>query len=463
MSVTDASTVFQQTSVADQFARARAVFATGRTKPISWRIAQLEGLLRFVDDCESEIADAISADLGRGSMATFMADVGPVRHEIRHTLADLHKWVKPTSIPITAATAPGKAWSQPEPKGTVAILGAWNFPLLLTIQPLVSALAAGNTAVVKPSEISGTTADLIARRLPQHVDGEAVQVVCGGVETSAALLDLPFDHIFFTGSTTVGRLVMEAAAKHLSPVTLELGGKSPVIVAADADIEVAARRIAWAKSINGGQACISPDYVLVEESVRPALVSALLRELPARAQHDSTRIVNRGHLERLRRLLDTHGGEQFGGVIDDDKLTVSPALVTDPHPKSPLMTEEIFGPILPLVSVPSVAAAVRFVNDRPKPLSLYAFTGSGATEKLILDGTSSGSVGINQAMYQILVPELPFGGVGDSGMGRYHGRHGFDTFTHHKAVLRKPISPDLSMTYPPYGSSMQRLLRKLMG
>ncbi|MFZ2511264.1 MAG: aldehyde dehydrogenase family protein [Gordonia sp. (in: high G+C Gram-positive bacteria)] len=449
--------------VEGEFDRVRATFRTGRTKPLAWRVAQLRGLLRFIDECEDRIAAAIESDLGRSAMASFMADIGPVRHEIRHTLAHLPKWVRPTKVANGAATAPGRAWTVPEPKGVVLVLGTWNFPLLLTIQPLVSAVAAGNCAVVKPSDMASATGAVIAEELPRYVDPDAVRLVLGDGQTNRALLKLPFDHIFFTGSTTVGRAVMEAGAKHLTPVTLELGGKSPVIVAADADIEVAARRIAWAKAINAGQTCIAPDYVIVEESVRPQLVERLIEELPVRAANDTTHIVNRKQFDRLTGLLQTHGGEQIGGQSAANTLRIAPALVTDPDLDSELMREEIFGPILPLVSVPNIDAAINFVTERPKPLALYLFTESRAVEEKVLDGTSSGVVGINHLLYQLLVPELPFGGVGDSGLGRYHGKHGFDTFSHEKAVLRKPTRPDPSFAYPPYSRGMQKVLRKLMG
>ncbi|MFT4394185.1 aldehyde dehydrogenase family protein [Gordonia lacunae] len=463
MSVTEMSTSTAGTESGSALAGARSAFDSGRTQPLSWRVAQLEGLLRFIDECEPAIAAAIGADLGRGSMATFMADVAPVRHEIRHSLANVARWMKPDKVRMSAATAPGKAWVVSEPKGVALILGAWNFPILLTLHPLVSCLAAGNAAVVKPSELAAATARLLSEQLPRYLDAEAVRVVLGDAEVSAALAAQPFDHTFFTGSTSIGRAVMAASAQNLTPVTLELGGKSPVIVAADADLDVAARRIAWAKSVNAGQTCTAPDYVLVEESVRPALVERLLEELPLRAAHDTTRIVNQRHVDRLRRVLQTHGGEQYGGEIDDAKRTIKPALVTDPDPDSELMQEEIFGPVLPLISVPDLDAAIDFVNSRPKPLALYLFTGSRAVEDAVVERTSSGSVTVNHLLYQLLVPELPFGGVGASGMGNYHGRNGFDTFSHRKAVLSKPARPDLAATYPPYSRAMEKVLRRLMG
>lgn len=450
-------------TVAADLAQVRGTFRSGRTRPLSWRTAQLDGLLRFVDENEAAIDAAIEADLGRGSMATFMADIAPVRHEIRHTLAHLKKWAAPTPVPLAAAQMPGKAWTVNEPKGVVLVIGAWNFPLLLTLHPVVSALAAGNTVVLKPSEHAPATAELLARQLPGYVDPAAVRVVTGDASVSAALVAEQFDHVFFTGSTEVGREVLRASAEHLTPVTLELGGKSPVIVAADADLDVAARRIAWAKTVNAGQACIAPDYVLVEDSVRPALVARLLEALPLAGAADTTRIVDDRHLERLAALLEGHGGDTVGGRIDRNTRRMQPALVTDPDLDSPLMQSEIFGPILPIVSVSSIADAVRFVGDRPSPLALYLFTGSKEVEKHVITNTSSGSVGVNHLLYQLLVPELPFGGIGESGMGSYHGKNGFETFSHRKSVLRKPTTPDLSFAYPPYGATATKLLRRLMG
>ncbi|MDV6211952.1 aldehyde dehydrogenase family protein [Rhodococcus erythropolis] len=446
-----------------ELAVARFAFDSGRTRSLTWRTTQLEGLLRLIDENEGRINTAIEADLGRGSMATFMADIAPVRHEIRHTLKHLERWAAPTTVPLRAAQMPGKAWVTPEPKGVVLVIGAWNFPVLLTLHPLVSALAAGNAAIVKPSELSPATAELLAELLPRYVDPNAVRVLQGDATLSSALVTERFDHVFFTGSTTVGRAILEASAKHLTPVTLELGGKSPVIVAKDADIVVAARRIAWAKAVNGGQACIAPDYVLVEESVRAALVERLLKELPRAAGLDSTRIVNDRHLDRLESLLDGHGGERFGGQINRQSRTITPAVITDPDPSSQLMQEEIFGPILPIITVRDIEEAVAFVNGRPKPLALYLFTESRTTECAVTKATSSGSIGINHLMYQLLVPELPFGGIGESGTGSYHGKNGFDTFSHHKSVLRKPSALDLSFAYPPYGKLTTRVFRRLMG
>ncbi|MFC9764887.1 aldehyde dehydrogenase family protein [Rhodococcus jostii] len=441
----------------------RATFRSGRTRSLTWRRAQLEGLARLIAEREGDLAAAIERDLGRSAIGSFMGDLAPVRAEIRHTLKNLERWSRPARAALPVTQQPGKAWTVAEPKGVVLVIGAWNFPILLTLQPLVSALAAGNTVVVKPSELAPHTAQVLADLLPTYVDPSAVVVATGGADVSTDLLRERYDHIFFTGSPRVGRLVAVAAAEHLTPVTLELGGKSPVIVSADADLDVAARRIAWAKCVNSGQACIAPDYVIVEEAVRPAFVERLLRELAAAWRAEPTRIVNEHHFDRLSGLLQGHGGETSGGQHDRDSLRFGAAVVTDPDLDSPLMNEEIFGPILPVVTVPSIDAAVDLVNSRPKPLALYVFAESDATVQTILDTTSSGSVGVNHLLYQLLVPDLPFGGIGNSGIGDYHGEHGFATFSHRKSVLRKPTNPDPSFAYPPYGALATRLLRRLMG
>ncbi|WP_181778798.1 aldehyde dehydrogenase family protein [Pseudonocardia pini] len=443
--------------------RLRATFEAGRTRSLTWRRDQLEGLHRLLTERESDIAAALEADLGRNAMGTFMGDIAPVTAEITHTLAELTSWAAPRKVRLPAGQQPGKARVVPTPKGVVLVIGAWNFPILLTLQPAVSALAAGNTVVLKPSELAPATAALLADLLPRYVDPAAVAVVTGDAAVSTSLLAERFDHVFFTGSDRVGRIVLEACAKDLTPATLELGGKSPVIVARDADLDVAARRIAWAKSVNAGQACIAPDYVLVEDAVRPAFVERLLHHIELAGQAEPTRIVSEAHFDRLDGLLSGHGGEVTGGARERATRRFAPAVVTDPDPDSPLMQEEIFGPVLPVIAVPDLASAVRFVVARPHPLALYLFTSSDATVERVQDLTNSGSFCVNHLLYQLLVPDLPFGGVGASGIGSYHGQHGFDTFSHLRAVLQKPTAIDPSFAYPPYGPGAQKLLRRVMG
>ncbi|HEX2806667.1 MAG TPA: aldehyde dehydrogenase family protein, partial [Kineosporiaceae bacterium] len=452
-----------QTSEADVVAGLRAVFDDGHTLPLEWRRRQLNGLQRLVTQRERDLAAAVKADLGRDAMTTFLADIGPVRAEIGHSLRSLSRWASPRRVRVPVALRPGRAAVEPRPKGIVLVIGAWNFPILLTLQPLVSALAAGNVVALKPSELAPETAAVLERLLPAYVDAEAVRVVTGGAEVSTTLLAERFDHIFFTGSTRVGRIVAEAAALHLTPTTLELGGKSPVIVAADADLDVAARRIAWAKCFNTGQACLAPDYLLVEATVRDAFRTRLVEALRGAAAAQPGRIVDRRQFDRLAGLLRDSGGDVVGGAVDEAALRMGPAVVVDPAPNSRLMQDEIFGPILPVVTVPSVDEAVRFVRQRPDPLALYVFTEFSATADAVLAATTSGTAAVNHLLQQLLVPDLPFGGVGPSGMGAYHGRVGFDTFSHLRGVLRRPTTPDPSIAYPPYGPATRRLLRRFLG
>ncbi|HEX2576078.1 MAG TPA: aldehyde dehydrogenase family protein, partial [Aquihabitans sp.] len=401
------------------------------------------------------------ADLGKPAFDAWLTDLLVTRDEARYALDHLDDWVRPTSHPVPAVTRPGKAWTEPQPLGVVLLIAPWNYPVQLLLSPLVGALAAGDVAVLKPSELAPATSALLARLVPQHLDPEAVAVVEGGVDVTTALLELPFDHILFTGSTRVGKVVMAAAAKHLTPVTLELGGKSPTIVAADADLGVAARRVAWAKYLNAGQTCIAPDYVLVEDEVAPRFTELLVEELAAlRDRAEPTSIVNDDHVARLEGLLDGHGGrELLPRRTDAATRVLAPVVVADPDLHAPIMEEEIFGPLLPVVTVASVDDAIEFVQARPRPLALYLFSGSRATERRVLDRTIAGSVCVNHLVYQCGVSSMPFGGVGASGMGGYHGKAGFDTFSHHKSVLRRPTKGDLKAMYPPYPKAVQKLLR----
>jgi aldehyde dehydrogenase (NAD+) len=371
-------------------------------------------------------------------------------------------------VPLTFR--PGSAHLRPQPLGTVCIIAPWNYPVQLLFAPLVPALAAGNTAVLKPSEVTPTVAALVAELVPQYFDADTVAVVTGGVDETTALLAERFDHIFYTGNGTVGRVVMRAAAEHLTPVTLELGGKSPAIVAADADIDVAARRIAWAKFLNAGQTCVAPDYVLVDATVEDRFTAAITDAVtsfygpdPSRSP-DYARIVDTRHHDRLTALLAGGGYETtvIGGTGDRNGRYLAPTVLAGVSPEAPVMAEEIFGPILPVLTVEGVDEAIRFVNDREAPLALYAFGGSADVLDRIVDGTAAGGVTVNHALLHLAVPDLPFGGVGPSGMGAYHGKAGFDTFTHHKPVLTRPARPDPSLMYPPYTSLKQRILRRFL-
>ncbi len=447
----------------------RATFESGRTRSLTWRKEQIVGLRRMMEEGDAEFTEALRQDLGRPSMEAFAADIGHTKSELRHIAKHLERWAKPTKVRLPATVAPAKGWVQPEPLGVALIISPWNYPIQLLVEPMAAALAAGNCVLAKPSELSPACSAVLARLLTKYLDNDAVVVVEGGVEETSALLAERWDHIFFTGSTAVGHVIAEAAAKHLTPTVLELGGKSPTYVHASADLAVTARRIAWGKFLNAGQTCIAPDYVLADASVRDALVDKLVTQIgefygvDPKSSSSFGRIVNERHLGRLQGLLDRGAGTvATGGIIDAATRYVAPTITVDPSSDSPIMQEEIFGPILPVLSVDGPAEAVSFITARPKPLALYVFADDQAAIDTVVEGTSSGGVCINQTLMHLVPANLPFGGVGDSGMGAYHGKSGFDAFSHRKSVLRKPIKPDLKLLYPPYKSSIERLLRKVL-
>jgi aldehyde dehydrogenase (NAD+) len=423
----------------------------------------------MLEEHEEEFLDALRQDLRRPRVEGLLADIASVKAEIVFALKHVRRWQRGSFTVSPAVAQPGVGRVIPEPRGVVLIIAPWNYPIQLSIAPLVGALAAGNSVLLKPSELAPASSALLARLIPQYLGPQVVQVVEGGVQVSTELLAMKWDHIFFTGSTRVGRIVMQAAAQHLTPVTLELGGKSPAIVAADADLAVAARRIMWGKFLNAGQTCIAPDYALVEASVREQFVAELrtaaadfLAGKSAQAA-DYGRIVNRAHFDRIAELIDTAGGTTvIGGARDEQHCVIEPTVIVDPDVSAPIMDEEIFGPVLPVVSVDSVEQACAFVRDRPKPLALYLFSGSRSTKKYVLANTSSGGACVNHVILHIGDPRLPFGGVGDSGMGAYHGKAGFDAMSHHKSVLYKPQRPDVKLVYPPYSDRVEKILRRLV-
>lgn len=447
----------------------RATFDGGRTRPLAWRKEQIAGLRRMMEEGEEELLEALRVDLGRPKVEAFAADIGHTKQELRHLAKHVDGWVKPTKVKVPLTVAPAKAWIVPEPLGVVLVIAPWNYPIQLLVEPVGAALAAGNCVLAKPSELAPACSAAIARLLPRYVDPEAVTVVEGGVDETTALLAERWDHIFFTGSTAVGRVVAAAAAKHLTPTVLELGGKSPTYVHASADLDVAARRIAWGKFLNAGQTCIAPDYVLVDHQIKDVLVDKLASQIgefygsDPKASKSFGRIVNGRHLDRLQGLLDKGAGTvAVGGQVAADERFVAPTVTVEPSPDSAVMQEEIFGPILPVLGVDGPVEAKAFIAARPKPLALYVFAQRDDVVDDIVSSTSSGGVCVNQTLMHLLPPDLPFGGVGDSGMGAYHGKTGFDVFSHHKSVLRKPTKPDLKLLYPPYKPLVEKLVRKII-
>lgn len=447
----------------------RATFDSGRTRPLAWRAAQLAGLRQMMAEGEAALVEALRVDLSRPKVEAFATDLGHTKQELRHMAKHLDRWVKPTKVHAPVTVAPAKGWVVHEPLGVALVIAPWNYPIQLLVEPVAAAIAAGNCVLAKPSELAPACAAALADLLPRYVDPEAVIVVEGGVDETAALLAERWDHIFFTGSTAVGRVVAEAAAKHLTPTVLELGGKSPTYVHASADLDVAARRIAWGKFLNAGQTCLAPDYVLVDHEVKDALVNKLVRQVRSfygtdpSASKSFGRIVNDRHLERLGGLLDDGAGMVVvGGVVDPTTRYVAPTVTVEPRPDSAVMKEEIFGPILPVLGVGGPTEAKAFIGARPKPLALYVFAQRGDVIDDMIENTTSGGVCVNQTLMHVLPPELPFGGVGDSGMGAYHGRTGFDAFSHHKSVLKKRTRPDLRLLYPPYRPTVERLVRRIL-
>lgn len=447
-------------------ARLRATFASGRTRTISWRRAQLDALGGMLRTQRRAVEEAVRADLGRDPIQTYLAEVYALEREIVFAHRNVARWSRPKRANVPVVLQPARAVLVPEPLGSVAIVGTWNYPINLVLGPLVAALAAGNCAVVKPSEFAPASAALLAEVLPRYLDPDVVAVATGGPEVADAIIDSGVDHVFFTGSSDAGRLVMARAAARLTPVTLELGGKSPVYVHADVDVTIAARRIVWGKLLNAGQSCIAPDFVLVERSRHADLLSALAAEVSRRFGPDPranphlARIVDQRHVERLARLLADHGGRVVcGGEIDHAQRYVAPTIIDQPRPDSALMSEEIFGPLLPVLPVEGFDDAAALLAGRSVPLALYVFSNDGPATEAFLAQARSGAVCVNTTMQHFAASTLPFGGLGESGFGRYHGRFGFDQLSHFRPVLRRPLRPDPGFVYPPYGTLKERLLR----
>jgi aldehyde dehydrogenase (NAD+) len=448
--------------------RLRASFATGRTRPLKYRLAQLAALARLLEDCEPQICEAIRKDLGRSEIETRMVETHLLRREIEFAQKHLAKWMKPQRARAPWLLWPSSARIYREPFGVVLIIGPWNYPLQLVLVPLIGALAAGNCAVVKPSELAPATSTFLATTLPRYLDPECVQVIEGGAAEAATLLAERWDCIFYTGNPSVGRIVMEVAAKHLTPVTLELGGKSPCIVDRSANLRVAARRIMWGKLMNAGQVCLAPDYVLVDEAVETELLAHMAAAITdfygedPRKSPDFARIVNQRHFQRLMRLLDGGGQIFLGGEASCDELYIAPTILKKTPPDAPVMQEEIFGPILPVLAVKSTDEAIAFVNEKEKPLAIYLFAENAQIKHKVINSTSSGAATVNYPSVHAAMPGLPFGGVGSSGMGAYHGRASFETFSHRKSVFMKGTWPDPNLAYPPLSKLKERIIRKLM-
>ncbi len=460
--------------------RTRGFFASGATRNPDFRKEALKRLRDNIRSMEDEICAALDEDLGKSAIESYMTETGMVLESIGYMLRHLGSMSRTRRTAPSIGQAPGKAKIYPEPYGTVLIISPWNYPLLLALDPLVAAVAAGNCCIIKPSEYAPATSLLLHRLISRTFDPGHVCIIEGGSDVGEALLECRFDYIFYTGGKTVGRIVMEKASRHLTPVTLELGGKSPVVVLDDADVDVAARRIAFGKLLNCGQTCVAPDYLLVGKGIKERFIRAFIRETEKMygsqpmESPDYGKIINRRHFDRLSRFIsmaDRNGstgstGEGhvvYGGMCDPERSKIAPTLLTEVTWNSAIMQEEIFGPILPALETESLEEAMSHILSGERPLAAYIFTGNRRLAEEFVRTVPFGGGCINDTIMQLASPRLPFGGTGESGVGTYHGEWGFRTFTHYKSILSKGTSIDPPFRYAPYSRVISRLIHRLIG
>ena len=445
----------------------REHFATGATLPLAARRAALERLEGAILAREEELCRALKADLGKSRSESYMCEVGLTLSELRFVKKHMASWARDRRVPTPLAQFHAKSFLVHQPYGVVLVMSPWNYPVLLTLEPLIGALAAGNCCVVKPSAYSPETSGVLARLIRDCFPPEYVAVVEGGRQENQGLLAQKFDYIFFTGSVNVGRQVMERASAHLTPVTLELGGKSPCIVDESADLKLTARRLVFGKYLNCGQTCVAPDYVLVQRDVKDALLEHIGREITAMfgadplANPDYGKMINRKHFDRVLGLMD-RDKLVWGGQSDEATLRIAPAVMDGVREDDPVMQEEIFGPLLPVLTVKDMDEALAFVNARPRPLALYVFTARREVERMFLERAVFGGGCVNDTIIHLATSHMGFGGVGESGMGSYHGRRSFETFSHVKSIVKKSTWLDLPMRYPPYTNWKDRMVRMFL-
>lgn len=447
-------------SYAQVVKKQKEFFQTELTKELAFRLEALRTLRQAIKDSEDDITNALKLDLNKSEFDAYSTEIGIVLEEIRFTLKNLEKWAKPRRVKTPMTHVGSKSYIYPEPYGVTLIISPWNYPFQLAIAPLIGAIAAGNCAILKPSELTPNTSEVLARLIKEHFPEEYITVVEGGVEVSQSLLHEKFDYIFFTGSVPVGKIIMEAASKHLTPVTLELGGKSPCIIHEDANIKVAAKRIAWGKFMNAGQTCIAPDYLYVHKKIKTEFLNQLkvsIKELygDTPLKNDSfTKIVSERHFKRLETFLQD-SSIFGGGKTDPEQLKIEPSILTNISWEDQVMEDEIFGPVLPVLEYDDLPPILIEIQQRPKPLALYIFSESQAIQNQVLNSVSFGGGCINDTVYHISSPYLPFGGVGSSGTGAYHGKGSFDTFSHEKSILKQTTRFDIPLRYPNFKNGLK--------
>ncbi len=444
----------------------RQFFNTNATKDISFRIKELKRLKSILQKNEALLYDSIYKDFKKSEFETYTTELSIIYHEINSAISKVRKWSKKKKASTGLANLPGKSYIIPEPFGTILVIGAWNYPYQLSLCPAIAAIGAGCTVVLKPSEVPSRTADTMAKLINENFDPKVFKVIEGGVQETTELLKIKFDKIFFTGSVPVGKIIYQAAAKHLTPVTLELGGKSPAIVTKDVNIDMTAKRLVWGKFLNAGQTCIAPDYVMVESSIKDQFLSAVKKYIEKSDYNvdnqNYTQIVNDKNFDRLNDMID-QDKIYIGGNSNKEERVIPPTVLENVEFSDNVMQDEIFGPILPVLTFDSIDTAIEEVKKLSKPLSCYVFTKSSAIKKKILNEISFGGGAVNDAVMHFTEQTLPFGGVGDSGIGSYHGKYGFETFSHYKSVLQKPFLIEPNLKYAPYTPTKLKWLKRIIG
>ncbi|KAB2085483.1 hypothetical protein ES319_A05G401100v1 [Gossypium barbadense] len=450
----------------------RKTFNSGKTKSYEWRISQLESISKMIDEKEKEIVEALQKDLSKPELEAFLSEILMARSSCKLALKELKQWMMPQKVETSLATYPSSAEIVAEPLGVVLVISTWNFPFSLSLDPVIGAIAAGNAVVLKPSEIAPATSSLLSRLVGEYMDKSAIIVVEGAVAETSALLEQKWDKIFFTGGARVGRIVMAAAAKNLTPVTLELGGKCPAVVDSNVNLQVTARRIVAGKWVcNNGQACIGVDYIITTKELAPKLIATLVNVVEEifgkdlMESKERSRIINSFHFKRLVNLLEEDKVSSkivFGGQRDESQLQIAPTILLDVPEDSMILQEEIFGPLLPIITVERLEDSFAMINRKPKPLAAYLFSDDEQIKRKFVQNIYAGGMAINDTILQVTVPTLPFGGVGESGMGSYHGKFSFDAFSHKKAVLYRSFAGDSPTRYPPYTPGKKKQIKALL-